>query len=306
MPKDTPPARPDRLPRFRTPSVRHLYWMLTAPQLIRSDRCFCPGGHRTEEVVQKLHQWDADPASGPGVLTAPPVPRLGLHFEQLYHCLLEELLGWEVLVRNLQIREQGRTLGELDFVVRNPGTGGLEHHEIAVKFYLGYPGPDGIRWYGPNAHDRLDLKTSRILNHQSHLTEHPQTRRQLAALGMNEPLAQRVFMPGYLFYPAGQPIPAPASAPEEHLRGQWVYQSSPGSLNSCNTRYWKVLHKPHWLGPWVQPTAPDMEETRRELDKLQNRQRPGLFSELAENPETGCWEEQRRLFVMPDHWPITH
>jgi hypothetical protein len=49
-----------------------------------------------------------------------------------------------------------------------------------------------------------------------------------------------------------------------------------------------------------------MEETRRELDKLQNRQRPGLFSELAENPETGCWEEQRRLFVMPDHWPITH
>ena len=89
------------LPRFQTPAVRHLRWMLSAPQLIRSSRCFYPGELLTEAMVERLSQWDADPASGPGVLTEPPVPRLGLHFEQLYHCLLEDLLGWEVLVRNL-------------------------------------------------------------------------------------------------------------------------------------------------------------------------------------------------------------
>ena len=289
------------LPRFQTPAVRHLRWMLSAPQLIRSSRCFYPGEHLTGAMVERLSQWDTDPASGPGVLTEPPVPRLGLHFEQLYHCLLEDLLGWEVLVRNLQIREEGQTIGELDFVVRNPATGRLEHHEIAVKFYLGHREPDTIRWYGPNAHDRLDLKTTRILNHQSHLSEHPQTRNQLQELGLDEPLEQRVFMPGYLFYPREGDLAAPSTAPEGHLKGQWLYQST---LDALDTSHWKALHKPHWLGPWAQEQAPDPGEVTAELEHLRHRQRPGLFAELSQNPQTGNWEEQQRLFVMPDSWPL--
>lgn len=299
MPQYSPMLRDDMRP-FCTPAIRHLSWMITAPQLLRSDRCFYPARYLTDDITAKLEHWDAEPLSGPAILTDQPVPRLGLHFEQLYHCLLENLLGWEVLVRNLQIRVEKQTIGELDFVVRNPVTGGLEHHEIAVKFYLGYREADSVRWYGPNAHDRLDLKTARILNHQSHLTEHPQTRRQLAELGLDEPLQQRVFMPGYLFYPRSGALPAPASAPDDHLRGEWLYQSD---LESLSTRRWKVLHKPHWLGPWTQAQEPDIGETRLELDRLQQRQRPGLFAELARNPEAGHWEERQRLFVMPDAWP---
>jgi len=46
-------------------------------------------------------------------------------------------------------------------VVRNGHTGVVEHHEIAVKFYLGYLQPGSaadnqdVCWYGPNAFTHL-------------------------------------------------------------------------------------------------------------------------------------------------------
>lgn len=295
-----PSPHPPDPGQFRTPAIRHLAWMLSAPQLLESERRFDPAQEAPGHVFATLAQWDRDPGEGPAVLTDPPQRRLGLHFEQLYHCLMEDLLGWQVLVRNLPIRRQGITLGELDFIVRNPATGDLEHHEIAVKFYLGYLGESQVWWYGPNARDRLDLKTRRLLDHQSHLTELPETREHLAGLGLNEPLIKRVYMPGYLFYPRAHHLAPPADVPAQHLRGEWVYRHN---LDKVDTSHWVTLDKPHWLGPWQQREQPDEMLTCQNLEAIDHNHRPRLFAELVRNDLSGYWEESRRVFVMPPSWP---
>lgn len=250
----------------------------------------------------RLEQWDRDPDSGPAVLTEAAHPRLGLYFERLYECVMTQLLGWELLGKNIQVAGQGRTLGELDFVFREPSSGRVEHHEIAVKFYLGCQ-PDlnaPPLWYGPNTSDRLDLKAARLLDHQARMAERPETILALEALGLPQPSRTRIFMPGYLFYPDGQTLPDPAGVPATHARGCWRYASR---VYPREMLHWAHLRKPHWLGPWVQPEPPDPQAAQDRLAQVQATGTPRLFARLAQDTRTGCWGEVERVFVVPEHWP---
>jgi hypothetical protein len=287
--------------RYRLPAVRHLDWMCHAPALVDSPKGFRPSDFLPRNLNHRLEEWDQRPETGPAVLTADPARRLGHYFESLYECLLTDILGWEVLARNLPVRSEGITLGELDFIVRNPADGSVEHHEIAVKFYLGYQGEgmDAPLWYGPNSKDRLDLKSRRLLSHQSRMTDRPETRALLESLEIPVPARARVFMPGYLFYPIGQTLPAPPGVPSDHLRGEWIYS---GQLDA-GTQFWVPLVKPHWLGPWTQAQAPDGQAATEALEMVRTANVPRLFARLAQCPEDGQWHETSRLFVVPDNWP---
>lgn len=288
------------LTQYRIPAVRHLAWMCHAPQLFSGPLAFDLTAHLPANALEKLRRWDENPESGPSLLREAPHPRLGLYFERLYECLMTDVLGWDVLARNLPIRSGGRTLGELDFVLRNPHTKAIEHHEIAVKFYLGYALADEILWYGPNAKDRLDIKTRRLLEHQSQRTQLAETVTALGLLGINEALIPRIFMPGYLFYPCERPLAAPIQAPDKHERGHWLYLEH---ARKINTEHWVPLRKPHWLGPWVQTNSPNVEETKATLDKVELTGRPRLFARLER--EDHHWKEADRCFVVPDHWPAS-
>ncbi|MDX1599797.1 MAG: DUF1853 family protein [Marinobacter sp.] len=286
---------------FKTPAIRHLAWMIAAPQLLIDERVFYPVNYATAEAIQRLREWDQTPSSGPEVLSEEPNPRLGYYFERLYECLLTELLGWTVLLKNQQIRQEGRTIGELDFVVYNQHDRRVEHHEIAVKYYLGYPYANGQnRWYGPNARDRLDLKTDHMLHRQSQLTSRPETVRLLNDHDIKGPITTRIFMPGYLFYSGITRLPPPATVPENHLRGRWMYLSE---LQSDTTRHWVPLNKPHWLGPWLQQEEPVTAHVQRALDTVSAKRIPRLFAEMEPSEQHDHWRETSRIFVVPDTWP---
>jgi uncharacterized protein len=283
------------------PQIRHLAWMLQAPQLYSGSVVFKPSAWCPASAMDKLSAWEAEPLTGPPILREAPHYRLGIYFEGLYECLMTELLGWTLLTRNLPIRENGSTLGELDFVLLNPVTREVEHHEIAVKFYMGYRHGDTAqtRWYGPNPDDRLDLKTSHLLQHQLQMSCLPQTHAALAGAGIPPPHKRRIFMPGYLFYPRDTDIAAPDSAATDHARGNWSYRKNIG-------QEWEnlvALVKPHWLGPMVQTIPPDPNETRSVLEQVNSRQNAHLFAQLKQHPDTGIWTEINRCFVVPDSWP---
>jgi hypothetical protein len=303
------------LVQFETPAVRHLAWLCHAAQLIRDPGVFAPGCFLPKDHLATLQAWDKHPALAPDGLTSTPHYRLGHYVEALYACLLTDLLGWTLLARNLPIRDGGITLGELDFVVYNPQTQDVEHHEIAIKFYLGYQGsashPPG--WYGPNPRDRLDIKTARMLDQQRRRAELPASLQALATLGIAAPRMSRVFMPGYLFYPLPRLIGAtasasnaavapPSSVPATHLRGHWMYLDD---IAVIDTQAWVPLKKPHWLGPWVQKQAPDQHEHQQALVAIRETRSPRLFASLAYNSSSGLWTEQQRIFVVPAHWPGT-
>jgi hypothetical protein len=237
----------------------------------------------------------------PALLRETPQKRLGFYFERLYRVLLEDLLGWNILLQNRQIQSHGRTIGELDFVVHNRSEDRIEHHEIAIKYYLGVTEQSGgTLWYGPNAKDRLDLKTDRMLRMQSQRTALPEARALLANAGISEPVMPRIFMPGYLFYPAETQIIAPESVPASHLRGQWRYLSQ---IEPSDLPGWVVLNKPHWIGPWRQSEPPAPNAVTGALNTIERYNIPLLFAKLEEDSISGLWQETNRFFVVPDSWP---
>lgn len=298
------------LTRFRTPAVRHLAWMCHTAQLLAGPQVVDLRAYWPADLLARLARWDAHPEAGPAVLTQPANRRLGIYFESLYACLLTDILGWDLLVRNLPIRHAGITLGELDFVVRNRHTGVVEHHEIAVKFYLGYvpaggsagdhTGDHDVRWYGPNARDRLDLKTRRLLDEQSQRTALPETAIALREQGIEQPQLSCIFMPGYLFYPLDSQVYTGKWVPVNHPRGVWAYLDAALQMD---VSHWVPLRKPHWLGPWVQTSAPNVDDRDSALAEIREAATPRLFAQLRQHPLSGDWYEERRIFVMPARWP---
>ncbi|GAA0786849.1 DUF1853 family protein [Marinobacterium sediminicola] len=252
------------------------------------------------DYLQRLTQWDQYPESMPLSLQQPASPRLGLYFEQLYAAVLTELLGWTLIARNVQIRDQQRTLGELDFLVLNPHTNEVEHHEIAIKFYLGHVGEEtgSARWYGPNSRDRLDLKTSRLLQHQAQLAAQPAAEPVLKSMGLQRPPVPRIFMPGYLFYPDTETLQTPEQVDPGHERGRWRYASQ-AALSSGDD--WVVLQKPHWLACWRQSEVPPEDGLQQAAMGVIQSGRACLLAHLSQTP---CgWVETERMFLVPDSWP---
>ena len=285
---------------FQQPVIRHLAWLCQAPQLYQGDLSFDPSVWLPEGYLQKLQYWDQHPAAMPAVLQQPPPRRLGRYFEQLYACLLQDLLGWDMLARNLQIQHERRTLGELDFLVRNPRTDAIEHHEVAVKFYLGHRDTEtgAVLWYGPNSRDRLDLKTARLLQHQARLTTQPAAQVELQALGVCQMPTPRIFMPGYLFQPLQNVLQVPSQVEPGHGQGRWCYASEASTLIAEG---WVVLHKPHWLADWHQPLAPEAGILHQTVKQVAHTGRAGLLARLTGSAEG--WREVERLFMVPDSWP---
>lgn len=291
---------------WRTPAVRHLAWLCQAPSLIRSGPVRNLADWLPEDTNSRLRYLDERPEPLMSALAQSQSHRLGHYFEELYHFLLVWLLEWPVLVRNAAIRSnEGNTLGELDFIVRNQTTGKLEHHEVAVKFYLGLRQQQDLVWYGPNARDRLDRKTRHMLSHQLTMTEHPETRHYLKARNLDEPITPVLVMPGYLFKPFMPRLPD--NCLEEwinpgHESGTWLYHSQ---LSQLDTGTWIPLRKPHWLGQCQQPLPAIPEETSEILANVPRTGRPALFARLEANRDWPSYIESERWFVVPDHWPET-
>lgn len=286
---------------FQHPAIRHLGWLCSAPQLLHSPATFQPGDYLPPDYLETLKKWDQNPETAPALLREAPQRRLGFYFERLYEVMLSDLLGWEILLKNAQIQSNGHTLGELDFIVHNTTDDRIEHHEIAIKYYLGVPnGGSEALWYGPNARDRLDIKSDRLVNHQSTRTQQPETLALLSSHGINGPITARIFMPGYLFYPLAIALEAPSTTPQNHLRGCWTYANT---LEETDTSTWVQLNKPHWVGPWCQSATPPGTEARQAITDIQVDRIPRLFSELSRDSASDHWLERRRIFVVPSSWP---
>ncbi len=272
---------------------------------------------RPSNLTSKLLRWQSQPEAAPAWLHARAHYRLGIYFEDLYAGLISDLLGWQLLARNVAVRQKSHTFGELDFVVQNPSTGLVEHHEIAVKFYLAVKTAEGLSWHGPNPADRLDIKVNRLLTHQLTLSDRPETIATLRQLGIAAPATKRAFMPGYLFYPrrdylqSNPPIsamplrftlPLGAGIDSDHLSGSWSYANE---ISETECQHWVPLNKPHWLGDWQQETEADPALAADSVQAVEMTGKPRLFARLARQPDSAMWTEVERIFVVPSSWPET-
>jgi hypothetical protein len=249
--------------------------------------------------------------------------RVGDYFEQLSLLAIEQLPECEVLERHLQIQSQGRTIGEIDCIYRNPFAQ-IVHVEIAVKFFLFNDQLPSLgvsdelsqlgilnHYIGPNPSDSLAGKLQHMLTRQLQLAEHvPHSVDQ-----------KQVFMQGILHYrrkdfwdsrlhksiqPQQQPMHPLIAA--KHEQGTWIHLNELEDLhphrNPASRIEYRVMVKPHWLSNQM-PDA-DWQEYPEFAEAVTTYFESGgtallALLRLADKSESSHSVE--RCFIVHDRWP---
>jgi len=97
--------------------------------------------------------------------------RLGHQMEYIFKQLVLHSNKYEILLHNLPIKDGNRTIGEIDFILKDGQTGTLIHIELTYKFYIiDSQIADPIhRLIGPNKRDTFFAKMEKIKNKQFQL-----------------------------------------------------------------------------------------------------------------------------------------
>ncbi|MEO1012217.1 MAG: DUF1853 family protein [Bacteroidota bacterium] len=103
--------------------------------------------------------------------TPEPIPkniRLGHQMEYVFKQLISHDGSYEIVLHNLPIKKEGRTIGEIDFILREVGTQKLIHVELTYKFYIVNPeiSEPIHRLMGPDKRDMFFTKMEKIKNRQ--------------------------------------------------------------------------------------------------------------------------------------------
>ena len=123
-------------------------------------------------------------------ITAAPIPnnlRLGHQMEHVFTQLIPQNETYEIVVHNLPVKKEGRTLGEIDFILRDTRSQKLVHVELTYKFYIIEPeiSEPIHRLMGPNKRDMFFTKMEKIKNRQFALLHSPEGIKALGDVGLD-------------------------------------------------------------------------------------------------------------------------
>lgn len=301
------------LPRqLRQHNVRDLAWTLLSPALLacapapqRHPLAGSDWTHDPARLAAWLRNLDQHPHPLEQWLAQRTSRRLGVYYEQLWLFALSHAPGLELLAANLPIRQAGKTLGELDVLLRD--STGVHHLELAIKLYLGpdqAPGTAPMNWLGPGCHDRLGSKLAHLAGHQLPMAARHESQPALAALGLSD-VCSHLWLGGYLFYPWRVGSASPEGAHPDHLRGSWVRQSDwTAFLDTRAAGLWQPLAREQWLAPALVPRTQVWD--RLQLDTWREALEPNAPARLLirlQARDADHWEERERVFLVSDGWP---
>ena len=215
---------------FHHQAVRDLAWALGSPPLMQlaDTQVYWPTSRYYQQLYQQALPWlyeiDRHPEGLENQLDRQHDRRLGRYFETLWAYWLMHQKRYELVERNLQVVIDGKTLGEMDFILFDRQSRAFLHWELAIKFYLGRGDTFQMaNWFGPACRDRLDKKVTHLQGRQSVLASTEPVRQWLAEKGIHI-AASQVIMKGRLYYPLFmQPVRVmPRYSTTGHLYGVWM------------------------------------------------------------------------------------
>ena len=294
-------------------AVRDLAWVIASPGLLQPDYpdyqgCVVDDAWCAQELnraVEWLGALDRVPLALHQFIAARPTRRLGHYFETLIAFWLTHTADTEIISTNLQVQDQERTRGEYDVIFRNANAE-VCHWEAAIKFYLQVDvSAEQKAFIGPGTRDRLDLKLSRVFNHQLLLG---QTMAGQHALPPHIKLDKaQAFIKGYLFYHASSQVNIEIQGVSPaHLRGWWARHSIEDIPKNSTESRWIILPRLGWLAPArVEGNTQMMDEA--ELGShltlhFESNSDAVLIFEMKRSA-TGCYQEISRGFVVCKNWP---
>ena len=193
----------------------------------------------------------------------PKIPsnrRLGHQAEFVFLHLLHACAEFDVLAHSIQLIEDKRTLGELDFIIQNVKTEEVLHVELTYKFYIldrSISAPID-QLIGPNRKDTFVKKLRKTRDQQMPLLYSQSGRDIVRGLGLEiEAIKQYVAFYAHVFVPYMDRIFNVDNLNEKCVIGYWVTQQEfqIEEFKSC-TYYYPIksewMHIPHqdvlWSG----------------------------------------------------------
>jgi len=219
--------------------------------------------------------------------------KLGHLYEDALECLLGHSSSVQLLGKSIQVFDEDRkTLGELDYILRDIETGEYIHLELAVKFYLvTYRGDEPI-YPGPDPCDNWLNKLKRLKQHQLKLVQLPETKKFLKEeYGITRIITQQLVYGKLFDHYLSKGRPRPPAMNTQCQRGTWKYLSE--WEKDVRGSEIKIIPKCLW------PVMCD-DELRSTLPPVSREE----FMMEASKRCTMIWNgsSNETQFIAPDNW----
>lgn len=190
-----------------------------------------------------------------------PIPRnirLGHQIEYIFHQLIEFSGLYEILLFNLPIRNENRTIGEIDFILKNRSDNSLLHIELTYKFYLidetiAQPINQLI---GPNRMDSFYDKITKIKNKQFKLLQKEEATNELKNNSIEiKNISSKACFKAQLFIPFHNKEQAKKPFKKKSIYGFWIRKIDFKASYFYTYLYYLPIKKewliePHIHVPW--------------------------------------------------------
>jgi hypothetical protein len=219
-----------------------------------------------------------------------PLPtniRLGHLVEKIVSKLIKSSTNYKVIKENIQLIEDKKTIGEIDFILEEIKTKSFIHLELAYKFYLYDPSlssePIG-NWIGPNRNDSLKDKLEKTKSKQFPLLYHKVAKKTFNTIEIDE-VSQSLCLLVSLFIPyeyKGSFSPFY----EKVIKGYYLnFETFINSDNSAKTYY--LPSKREWgMGPSENEIWTGLSGVKEEIN-----------TGMKESQAPLCWQKYKDSYV---------
>tara|TARA_R100000005_G_C5000191_1_gene207013 strand:+ start:3157 stop:4098 length:942 start_codon:yes stop_codon:yes gene_type:complete len=285
-------------------ALRDLEWVISSHSLISTDPE--PDLAAVPETAVLLQQLRNNPDPLEAWLGDVTKLNLGRYFERLVAFWLHHLPQVKILARNLVIRKEKQTIGEIDLIFDVDGA--LYHWELAVKFYLNTgDGTAEAAFVGPGLHDRLDKKLHRLFTHQLTLPARVETQAALPAHALTA-MRSSPYLKGRLFQPAGETVklrPETISAQAPYCLWCPISELREGAELPAFSHF-RLLEKKRWITPVFYPDEVIKDDGDALIHEvrlaLQTSRMPVLVALMQGKADLLPLPVTTQLFVTPDNW----
>lgn len=198
------------------------------------------------KIVFNLNQYELSSKTEAIIIDIDEKQRLGKYIEHFVFFNLKQQKNVKLLVENVQIQEEKRTVGELDCLFTENET--PIHLEIVYKFYLYIPDLHKNELHcfiGPNRKDSLIEKLEKLKNKQLPLLYHSATKPYLKNINLKvNSIEQKVCFKAQLFIPLAEKNLIFKKLNKSCVAGFYIYKKELHLFENCK---FYIPNKKDWL-----------------------------------------------------------
>ena len=214
--------------------------------------------------------------------------RLGHLAEKIVSESIKSSSNFNVLHENIQILEDKKTIGEIDYIIEDLTAKKTIHLELAYKFYLYDPNISSKsinNWIGPNRNDSLIEKLYKLKNKQFPLLYNSNTKSELETINISE-VSQALCLLVTLFIPYDYKANINPNY-EKAIKGYYINLEKFKNLNDSGKTYYLPSKKEWGMNPSENLIWTDFKRIEEELIKCLNEKQAPL-----------CWQKQNDSYTV--------